>query len=100
MLILARSARDPAQRMALAWWSASMRSRTERAAARLARSRDAGAFRLLVERHQAVARARASRLCAHPDDVDDIVPEAFLQAFAGLARTDLDDRHAAVSDLR
>jgi len=50
---------------------------------RRARTGDAAAFRLLVERHQAAARARAARWCAHPDDVDDVVQEAFLQAFTG-----------------
>jgi RNA polymerase sigma factor (sigma-70 family) len=53
---------------------------------RLARAGDAAAFRLLVERHQAMARARAARLCAQPDDADDIVQEAFLQAFVALDR--------------
>jgi RNA polymerase sigma-70 factor (ECF subfamily) len=50
---------------------------------RRARAGDAGAFALLVERHFPPARALAARLCADPDDVDDIVQEAFLQAFAG-----------------
>jgi DNA-directed RNA polymerase specialized sigma24 family protein len=53
---------------------------------RLARTGDAAASRLLVERHSAMARARAARLGAHPDDVDDIVQEAFLQAFTALDR--------------
>jgi hypothetical protein len=51
---------------------------------RLARTGDTAAFRLLVERHRAMALARAARLCAHPDDADDIVQEAFLQAFVAL----------------
>jgi RNA polymerase sigma-70 factor, ECF subfamily len=51
---------------------------------RLAREGDAAAFRLLVERHLPMARARAARLCPHPDDVDDVVQEAFLQAFVAL----------------
>jgi RNA polymerase sigma-70 factor, ECF subfamily len=63
--------------------------------ARRARAGDAGAFALLVERHFAPARALASRLCAHPDDVDDIVQEAFLQAFAGLGRLRDPDRLGA-----
>jgi RNA polymerase sigma-70 factor (ECF subfamily) len=62
---------------------------------RRVRSGDAAAFRLLVERHSASARARAARLCAHPDDVDDIVQEAFLQAFAGLDRLRDPDRFGA-----
>ena len=40
--------------------------------ARLARDGDPVAFRLLVERHQAMVRARARRLCANPSDVDDV----------------------------
>ncbi len=52
---------------------------------RLARAGDPVAFRLLVERHQPMARARASRLC-RPDEVDDVVQESFLQAFAALDR--------------
>ena len=62
---------------------------------RLARAGDAAAFRLLVERHQAMARARAARLCAQPDDADDIVQEAFLQAFTALDRLRDPDRFAA-----
>jgi DNA-directed RNA polymerase specialized sigma24 family protein len=38
----------------------------------LARTGDAAAFRLFVERHRAMARAHAVRLCEYPDDVDDI----------------------------
>jgi RNA polymerase sigma factor (sigma-70 family) len=53
---------------------------------RLAREGDAVAFRLLVERHLPTARARAARLCPRPDDVDDVVQEAFLQAFVALDR--------------
>ena len=49
-----------------------------------ARAGDAGVFRLLVERHSLSARARAARLCGRADDVDDIVQEAFLQAFMAL----------------
>jgi RNA polymerase sigma-70 factor, ECF subfamily len=54
--------------------------------ARLARDGDPVAFRLLVERHQPLVRARARRLCANPSDVDDVVQESFLQAFLGLDR--------------
>jgi RNA polymerase sigma-70 factor (ECF subfamily) len=50
----------------------------------LARTGDGAAFRLLVERHYAPARARAARWCARPDEVDDVVQEAFLQAFVSL----------------
>jgi RNA polymerase sigma-70 factor (ECF subfamily) len=59
---------------------------------RLARDGDAVAFRLLVERHLPMARARARRLCANPSDVDDIVQEAFLQAFLALDRLRDPDR--------
>jgi RNA polymerase sigma factor (sigma-70 family) len=61
---------------------------------RLARDGDPVAFRLLVERHQPMARARASRLCPNPSDVDDIVQESFLQAFVGLDRLRDPDRFA------
>ena len=53
---------------------------------RLARDGDPAAFRLLVERHLPMARARAARLCPRPDDADDAVQDAFLQAFIGLDR--------------
>jgi RNA polymerase sigma factor (sigma-70 family) len=53
---------------------------------RLARDGDRAAFRLLVERHQPMVRARAARLCPRPDDVDDAVQDAFLQALIGLDR--------------
>jgi RNA polymerase sigma-70 factor, ECF subfamily len=53
---------------------------------RLARDGDPAAFRLLVERHLPMARARAARLCPRPDDVDDVVQDAFLQAFIALGR--------------
>ncbi len=53
---------------------------------RLARAGDPVAFRLLVERHGPMARARASRLCSDPDTVDDIVQESFLRAFVALDR--------------
>jgi RNA polymerase sigma factor (sigma-70 family) len=62
---------------------------------RRARAGDAGAFALLIERRFASARALAVRLGAHPDDVDDIVQEAFLQAFAGLDRLRDPDRFGA-----
>ncbi len=53
---------------------------------RLARDGDPAAFRLLVERHLPMARARAARLCPQPDDIDDAVQDAFLQAFIALDR--------------
>ncbi|MBV9382436.1 MAG: sigma-70 family RNA polymerase sigma factor, partial [Streptosporangiaceae bacterium] len=53
---------------------------------RLARDGDPAAFRLLVERHLPMARARAARLCPQPDDADDAVQDAFLQAFIALGR--------------
>ena len=61
---------------------------------RLARDGDQVAFRLLVERHQPMARARAWRLCPNPSDVDDIVQESFLQAFIALDRLRDPDRFA------
>jgi RNA polymerase sigma factor (sigma-70 family) len=62
---------------------------------RLARAGDAGAFRVLVERHLRSASNLAARLCKHPDDVDDIVQEAFLRAFLALDRLRDPDRFGA-----
>jgi RNA polymerase sigma factor CnrH len=62
--------------------------------ARLARGGDPAAFRLLVERHQAMVRARARHLGPDPGDVDDIVQESFLQAFLALDRLRDPDRFA------
>jgi RNA polymerase sigma-70 factor (ECF subfamily) len=62
---------------------------------RLARDGDPAAFRLLVERHLPMARARAARLCPQPDDADDAVQDAFLQAFLGLDRLRDPGRFAA-----
>src|ERR1700691_3136427 len=62
---------------------------------RLAQGGEAAAFRLLVERSLPVARARASRLCPDPGDVDDVVQESLLQAFLGLDRLRDPDRFAA-----
>jgi RNA polymerase sigma factor (sigma-70 family) len=62
--------------------------------ARLARSGDPVAFRLLVERHQPMVRARARHLGPDPGDVDDIVQESFLQAFLALDRLRDPDRFA------
>jgi hypothetical protein len=59
---------------------------------RLARDGDPAAFRLLVERHLPMARARAARLCPRPDDADDAVQDAFLQAFIALDRLRDPDR--------
>jgi len=61
---------------------------------RLARGGDPVAFRLLVERHQSAARARARRLCPNPSDVDDTVQESFLQAFIALDGLREPDRFA------
>ena len=61
---------------------------------RLARDGDPAAFRLLVERHRPMARARAARLCPQPDDADDAVQDAFLQAFISLDRLRDPDRFA------
>jgi len=60
---------------------------------RLARDGDPAAFRLLVERHQPMVRARARPL-GDPGDVDDIVQEAFLQAFLALDRLRDPDKFA------
>ena len=62
---------------------------------RLARAGDAAAFRLLVERYGPSVRARAGRLCAHPQDAEDVVQEAFLQAFVALDRLRDPDRFGA-----
>jgi RNA polymerase sigma-70 factor (ECF subfamily) len=62
--------------------------------ARLARGGDPVAFRLLIERHQPMVRARARQLTADPGDVDDIVQESFLQAFLALDRLRDPDRFA------
>src|SRR6202046_3997392 len=61
---------------------------------RLARDGDPAAFQLLVERHRPMARARAARLCPQPDDADDAVQDAFLQAFIALDRLRDPDRFA------
>jgi len=61
---------------------------------RLARDGDPVAFRLLVERHQPMVRARARSQCANPSDVDDVVQESFLRAFIGLDRLRDPDRFA------
>jgi len=60
----------------------------------LARGGDPVAFRLLVERHQPMVRARARQLGPDPGDVDDIVQESFLQAFLALDRLRDPDRFA------
>jgi len=65
---------------------------------RLARDGDTVAFRLLVERHQPAARARARRLCPNPSDVDDVVQESFLRAFIALDRLRDPDRFAGWLD--
>ena len=63
---------------------------------RLARDCDPAAFRLLVERHLPMARARAARLSPRPDDADDAVQDAFLQAFIDLDRLHDPDRDVPV----
>jgi RNA polymerase sigma-70 factor (ECF subfamily) len=50
----------------------------------LARDGDPVAFRLLVERHQPMVRARARQLCGNPNDTDDVMQETFLRAFIAL----------------
>ena len=61
---------------------------------RLARDGDPVAFRLLVERHQPMVRARTAGLCANASDVDDVVQETFLRAFIALDRLREPDRFA------
>jgi RNA polymerase sigma factor (sigma-70 family) len=61
---------------------------------RLARAGDEVAFRLLVERHQAMVRSRARSLSLNPSDVDDIVQESLLRAFVALDRLRDPDRFA------
>ena len=61
----------------------------------LARDGNPVAFRLLVERHQPMVRARARSLCGNPSDVDDVVQESFLQAFIALDRLRDPERFAA-----
>ncbi len=61
---------------------------------RLARDGDPVAFRLLVERHQPMARARARGLCGNPSDLDDVVQESFLRAYTRLDRLRDPDRFA------
>jgi RNA polymerase sigma-70 factor, ECF subfamily len=61
----------------------------------LARDGDPVAFRLLVERHQPMVRARARSLCGNPSDVDDVMQESFLQAFIALDRLRDPERFAA-----
>jgi RNA polymerase sigma-70 factor, ECF subfamily len=62
---------------------------------RLARAGDAAAFRVLVERHRAMALAVAARCGAWRDDADDVVQEAFLRAFTALDRLRDEDRFGA-----
>ncbi|MGH3212660.1 MAG: bifunctional nuclease domain-containing protein [Trebonia sp.] len=61
---------------------------------RLARDGDPVAFRLLVERYQPMARARARVLCGNQSDVDDVVQESLLRAYIGLDRLRDPDRFA------
>src|SRR5271155_645458 len=49
---------------------------------------------LLANRPLPMARARAARLCPQPDDADDAVQDAFLQAFIALDRLRDPDRFA------
>jgi RNA polymerase sigma factor (sigma-70 family) len=62
--------------------------------ARLAIGGDPVAFRLLVERHQPMVRARARQVAPDPGDVEDVVQETFLQAFLALNRLRDPDRFA------
>ena len=62
---------------------------------RLARAGDPVAFRLLVERHRPMALARARWLGGDPGDAEDVVQDAFLQAFVALDRLQDPERFAA-----
>ncbi|HEY6296522.1 MAG TPA: sigma-70 family RNA polymerase sigma factor, partial [Streptosporangiaceae bacterium] len=62
---------------------------------RLARTGDAAACRVLVERHRAMALAVATRCGSWRDDADDVVQEAFLRAFTALDRLRDEDRFGA-----
>jgi RNA polymerase sigma factor (sigma-70 family) len=62
---------------------------------RLARAGDPVAFRLLVERYRPIALARARSLCGDAGDVEDIVQDAFLQAFVALDKLQDPERFAA-----
>lgn len=61
----------------------------------LARDGDQVAFRLLVERHQPMVRARARQLCANPSDTEDVMQETFLRAFIALDQLRDPDRFGA-----
>jgi RNA polymerase sigma-70 factor (ECF subfamily) len=61
---------------------------------RLARGGEPAAFRFLVERYRPVALARALWLCGDPDEAEDIVQDAFLQAFVALDRLREPERFA------
>ena len=61
----------------------------------LARAGDQVAFRLLVERHQPMVRARARQLCANPSDTEDVMQETFLRALIALDQLRDPDRFAA-----
>ncbi len=58
----------------------------DRALIKLAQAGDLEAFRRLVERHQRRAFAVAVSLVRNDDDARELVQEAFLRAFKGLAR--------------
>lgn len=62
---------------------------------RLARSGDAVAFRLLVERYQPMVLARALRSGAGVQGAEDFAQEAFLHAFTGLGQLRDSQRFAA-----
>ena len=53
-----------------------------------ARAGDAGAFRVLVERHSRSLFRLAYRMTGHQEDAEDIVQETFLRAYRQLARFD------------
>jgi RNA polymerase sigma-70 factor (ECF subfamily) len=59
-------------------------SHTDAELVALARAGDAGAFRVLVERYQPMARSLALRLTDQPATAEDLVQEALLQAWASL----------------
>lgn len=62
-----------------------MRERTDTELVAAARGGDRGAFAVLLDRHDRAVRAVVRRLLG-ADDVEDVVQEAFLQAYLGLDR--------------
>lgn len=61
---------------------------TDAVAVGMARSGDAGAFRVLVERHSRSLFRLAYRMTGNQQDAEDVVQESFLRAFKQLHRFD------------